>query len=282
MAINLKALAKAITATDKIITPAVSEWLTLHGDDALDEAVAEKIKQLLTTTPRYRGKSFSSSSAGSCIRAQVYGYLDAPGEAVDQQLANIYIDGKWRHLRWQAMLLSIGILTDIEYSLPWPAKRSVGTMDGLGVVPDTHPNVAWRGQEFGWELKGVSTFQYSSVSKGEPMEAHLNQVARYFLSSGLELFSIVYEDKTTQAFHEWVVQRDSADMKARIQESAYELDHLNEAVDTRTLPQRLPECASLRGETFRSCSYGGDSYGPCAKFNMWPKGDTFDKKRRSR
>lgn len=277
MSLDLKALSKLITQQNLIVTPPLTEWMIKHGDDAFNEQVGDKIKELLTTKPRYRGKSFSSSSAGKCQRAQVYGYLDAPQDSPSQQLMNIYIDGKWRHLRWQAMLLAAGVLTEVEYPLPWPGMRSVGTMDGLGVVSDTHPVYTWRGKEFGWELKGVSTFMYGTLAKSGPLESHLNQVARYFLSSGLELFSIVYEDKTTQAIHEWVVEANTDDMKKRIARSRVELEELNQAIDNKVLPERLPECASLRGDTFKACNYGVDKQGVCALRNKWPKNDTFRK-----
>ena len=32
----------------------------------------------------------------------------------DSRLHSIFIDGTWRHIRWQMMLLEAGILTDIE------------------------------------------------------------------------------------------------------------------------------------------------------------------------
>lgn len=270
MSLNLRALSQALNASDKIILPAAYKWLVQHGDDALDERVAEIIIELLTTKPRYRGKSFSMSSSGACPRARIYGYLDMPGETVDAQLANIFMDGKWRHLRWQAILLTIGILTHVEFPLAWPSKRSVGTMDGLGVVPDAHPNQMWRGNEFGFELKGVSTFQFSKLVKDGPMESHLDQVSGYFLSSGLEVFSLLYEDKTTQALHEWVVTADSQDMRKRIALRMEELEDLNAAVDNEELPRRLSECSSLSGKTFKACGYGGDKQGTCAQVTSWP------------
>lgn len=270
MSLNLRALSNALNASDKIVLPAVHKWLIQHGDDALEERVADVIYTLLTTTPRYRGGSFSASSSGACPRARIYGYLNYPGETIDAQLANIFMDGKWRHLRWQAILLSTNVVLDVEFPLPWPRMRSVGTMDALGVVSDDHPNLAWRGKEFGFELKGVSTFQFSKYVQDGPKEDHLDQVAGYFLSSGLHLFSILYEDKTTQSTHEWVVTADNPDMKRRIATRMEELEDLNKAVDDEVLPRRLKACAPLKGATFKGCGFGGDKHGVCATVTQWP------------
>lgn len=270
MALNLRELSGALKDSDKIITPTVYKWLLQRSDDALEKHVADVVYHLLTTKPRYRGQSFSTSSAGACPRARIYGYLDQQGQAVDARLANIFMDGKWRHLRWQAILLSSGAVTEVEFPLPWPSKRSVGTMDALGVVPDDHPNLSWRGQEFGFELKGVSTFQFSKHVSDGPKDEHLDQVSGYFLSSGLRLFVILYEDKSTQNIHEWVVDGNNPDMKRRIARRMEELEELNEHVENKTLPRRLKACASLSGSTFKGCDFGGDRHGVCATVTEWP------------
>lgn len=274
MGIDLKSLSRALNASDKIVLPAVHKWLLQHGDDALPVAVAERIAELLSTPPRYRGQSFSTSSAGACERARIYAYLDAHGEVVDAQLANIFLDGKWRHLRWQAMMLAMGLAIDVEFPLPWPNKRSVGTMDALGIVPDSHPNTGWRGKEFGFELKGVSTFQFPKLRDQGPTDKHLDQVSGYFASGGFELFSIVYEDKTTQDIAEWVLTADNPEMKTRIKARHLELESLNKHVDDQTLPPRLPECQNLRGATYKACPYGGDRAGICAQVTRWPANGT--------
>ena len=95
MGIDYRSLAKALNATDKIITPYITPWIIKHGDDPLSEETAEKIKKLLVTPPRVRSGSFSASSAGDCHRAQVFGFLGKQQGVVDAQLANIFRDGKW-------------------------------------------------------------------------------------------------------------------------------------------------------------------------------------------
>lgn len=267
MSFDLKRYVRMAEDADKIVTPRLQSWLLRHGDEGVPENVANLIYAQMVAQPRYRGESFSSSSAGMCLRRQVLMYLNMPQGSVDPQLQNIFNDGKWRHMRWQAMLLTAGILDRMEFSLPWPNKRSVGTMDGLGVVPDDHPRVEWRGKVFGFELKGVSTFQYGNYAKkgARPKDDHLNQVHRYFLSSGVDLFVIIYEDKTTQAWTEWVIEPEPALVK----EQKVELNELNRAVDREELPPMLPDCKRHTGAEWRSCPFGG-SGGICESAGLWP------------
>lgn len=244
-----------------IVLPRHFRWLSRHGDAALlpndgREGIGATILTQMVETPRDRTRSFSASSAGACERAQVFGFHGGEAEKPDPQLQSIFNDGKWRHLRWQAMLLQSGILMDIEVPLFWNKMLQRGTMDGLGVVPDDHFVEEWRGLEFGFELKGVNAFQYDGLTKSGPKEEHLNQVARYFLLSGLELFSIVYENKSTQAAHEWVISRHDDGMAARIEAQRDEVEHLKSYVDEEALPSQLPECALGKG-AWKKCQYGG-------------------------
>ena len=138
-------------------------------------------------------------------------------------------------------------------------------MDGSGVVYDDHPRHAWRGMEYGFELKGVSTFQFQKIKKDNsgPLDKHLRQVSRYFLMGGFGLFIIIYEDKTTQEYLEWVVEPEPE----LIEEQRAELITLNDAVDRKKLPPQLPECAVRKG-AFRDCSYGGVR-GVCETVQQW-------------
>lgn len=268
MALDLKAIIKAAKRTDLVMTPKVQEWLMAHGDDAYTPEIADWIAEQLKIRPRIRSGSFSASSAGACERAQVLGYLGVPGlDSIDPRLQNIFNDGKWRHLRWQAMLLTIGLLDRAEMPLHWRNKRSRGTIDGHGIVADDHPRPIWRGKDYGFELKGMNPYGYSRAVKGDPemKEEHLKQVHRYFLMGAFDLFVIVYENKATQEWHEWVIEPDDA----YLEESREELDRLNDAVDDEVLPPMLNQC-KIRTGVFKDCTFGVTAQGPCPKAGTWP------------
>ena len=250
---------------DLIITPQVDAWLRSPQSDGalLPSDIEQKVLGAMQAVPRDRRASFSASSSGECPRKQVLSYLGVEVMfAPDARLSNIFSDGKWRHTRWQTMLLSCGALDDIEVPLTWSRRRVKGSMDGQGVVPHDHMNLDWRGVEFGFELKGVNPFGYAkAVKAGRPMSGHMEQVQKYMLLSGLELFSIVYENKGTNEWHEWVVTPDK-----ELQDKAREeIDTLNEAIDKQELPPPLPSCMAAIGDDWGRCAYAGTAkgHGPC-------------------
>jgi hypothetical protein len=229
----------------------------------LRTAVKRLTDETKIVTPAYRKgqrdrtKSFSGSSAGACLRAQEFGFLGVSPDVdqlPDTDLISIFDDGRWRHLRWQANLLSAGILKGIEVPLDWPLKRSKGSMDGWGVVWDDHPHKQWRGKDFGFELKGVNGFQFSKlVQKKMPKDEHVHQTMRYFAVSGVDLFVVLYECKLTQRTHEWVLEPDE-DM---IADTIDELNDLNAAVDRQQVHPQLRSCSARMGPFWEGCPYAG-------------------------
>lgn len=264
-----KSLMKTIKAakhgSQYIITPRLNMFLMQNPNLVVDDWVAELIQKEITKQPRDRTASFSSSSAGVCPRRQVYQYLGIDSGTVnDPKTQNIFYDGTWRHLRWQAVLLQAGILSEIEYPLRWDEKRSRGTMDGVGIVPDDHPNSEWRGLEFGFELKGTNSYVYKQSAGKGPKEEHLDQVHRYFLVGGFDLFVIVYENKDNQEWSEWVIEPDPKRLAAQEKE----LDALNGFVDRQQIPPMLPGCKTQTGKEWEWCQYAG-THGVCVQRDQW-------------
>lgn len=248
-----------------IITHRLNMFLMRNPNLVVDEWVADLIRNEITKQPRDRSKSFSSSAAGTCSRKQIFNYIGIDSGGVnDPQTQNIFYDGTWRHLRWQATLLQAGILSHIEFPLTWDAMKSVGTMDGIGIVPDDHPNVEWRSREFGFELKGMNSYGYKYASASGVKEDHLNQIHRYFLSGGFDLFVVIYENKDNQEWTEWVVTPDESRMEAQ----RLELQSLNEHVSQKTLPLMLPDCAKKQGNNWKWCQFAGET-GVCVRRDQW-------------
>ena len=254
----------------RIVTPLLTPWLESHGDDPYPPWVGNTIRKLLVTPPRIRSGFFSASSAGTCLRAQEFGFLGmapTPGtrEHIPPELMAVFDNGKWGHLRWQARLLSAGILQQIEVSMTWPNMYSVNTLDGMGIVDAEHPNRKWRNEEFGFELKTVSPFLYPRWVSGPPQAKHLAQIHRYFLVSGYRLFVIIYENKGTNAWYEWVIRPDPVLMR----QSELELQHLNTAVDRQLFHEPLSSCKIRTGPNWRECPYAGKG-GVCETTKRWP------------
>lgn len=265
---GLSEIIKRTNSSRYILLPRYNEWLLNHSDEPLTEEIANKIYEQLTATPRKRPGTLSASSASFCTRRQLYGYLGIKpdnGKTPDKRLMNIFNDGKWRHLRLQANLFMAGLITHMEFSAPWHDKRSFGTIDATGIVYDDHPRDDWRGAEFLVEIKGINAYDYSKcVRADKPKTEHIAQVHRYFLHTGVELASILYENKADNTMHEWVIERDD-DL---IAESLEELDYMNECIDNKTLPAIKPACRAHIGKEWEGCPYAGIN-GVCERITDW-------------
>lgn len=266
-----KTLRAARMGNQHIVTPRLKAFMRDNPNLVVEPWVAEKISEQITKQPRVRSGSFSSSSAGDCPRKQIFQYQGIePEHPVSATVQNIFYDGTWRHLRWQAVLLQAGIITEIEYPLPWEEMNSVGTMDGLGVVPDDHPNEKWRELEFGWELKGANTYAFkSAVSLPAPPAKYNPQVHRYFLSGGFDLFVFIMEDKNTQEWAEWVVEPD----EKILDEQREELEMLNGYVARQEIPPMLDGCRAGTDPRWAKgwCPFAGNG-GVCVRTNTWEEG----------
>lgn len=256
---TLKDTLRKMSKSNLLVTPLLETWLVKHADDPLGATTAKTIEETLKIWPRDRTQSFSASSGGVCPRRQEFSFLGTPQEgSINTRLSMIFMDGKWRHLRWQAMLLQSGIIDSIEVPLRDKKLRIKGSMDGVGATlghsfyGDDH--------DFGWELKGTNEYSFRSSRYKGPMEKHLQQIDNYFLVSGLDLFSLVYEDKNSQEWAEWVVVRD----EARVRQARQNLVEMNNAIDTQTLHDIQPECKNMKGE-YLTCPYGET----CLKTGSW-------------
>lgn len=264
-----KAIKIADSRSQQIVTPRYRQWLRDHGDEAYPVWVMDRLYQLMTTTPRIRTDIFSASSAGQCLKRQEMSFLGIPtstNKKFTPEQINLFNDGKFRHLRWQAALLACGVLDDIEYQAPWLDMLQTGHLDGVGTVPRNHPNQKWAGQSFIFELKGVSTYQYPKyITNNEVKQEHLMQGNRYSLLTGINLIVFLYEDKGADKWHEFIVE---ADPKIQ-EEQMKEIEELKKAVNTKTFHPMLGSCKMHMGKPWRECPYAGVGK-VCETTKVWP------------
>lgn len=248
--------------TRQIVTPRYDRFLESSKEIIFDPWVVDAVTERLLKRQTARNGRLGASSAGSCLRAQVLTYLGAPGRPADTQLLRIFQDGHWRHMRMQAILLQAGIIKEVEFPVRWKRVRASGDIDGMGIVPEDHPVPEWRGKEFGLEIKGAMSFAFANIEKLGP-ERYYDQVARYFLYSGFDLFVILVESKDTQAMVEYVVTEQDVDMGRQL----HELQVVNDHIDHRRLPPKQEMCAQARGPVFKSCPFGLNPDGACHQAN---------------
>lgn len=268
MALDLGRLVKAVRGADLIVKPQYERYLMRNPETfPVPEEIAKIIYGLMVTPPRNRSRSFSSSAAGHCHRKQVFDFLGVTvgkDVAIEPQLARIFANGTWSHMRTQVALLAAGIIDSIEVSLTWPNKRARGSVDGVGTVPSDHSKLQWRGKEFLIEFKTSNSFGFRSAIDAGP-DRYRQQAARYALMGGYELIVILMENKDNQELHEWVIEP----TQEELEEQRQELTDLNWSVDNKTMPMVLPECAKGTGERFRKCPYGGKN-SACLRTGQWP------------
>lgn len=246
---------------DLILTPQLETMLPTW-DGRINIDVARRLSLIMSTPPRDRSYAFSASSAGYCHRRQELGFLGMPStdEGISPQLRQIFLNGTWVHLRWQATLMTLGLLDDIEVTIRKRSWKARCSMDGEGIAKEGR----FAGREFGFELKGRNDYTFNTqITKGAD-EKTRRQVDFEFLLSGLELFVIMNENKNNQGWKEWVIIRD----EERVREAKKELDALNNDIDHMKLAPMIPECVKREGE-WKTCPFGGDN-GACLASGSWP------------
>lgn len=270
MSKNLKTINEQEKDPKLLLTPKINEWMLKYHDRFTDEAM-ERIWKELTKPGRDRTRSFSASSAGTCLRRQELAFLGMPQKPVFPALQETFTNGHFAHAQWQARLLSANLLEDIEVPLFWPNYISKGSADGRGFVWWEPVNKDWAGQEYLVEFKTVGYYAWdkmvSGAEKGEIKLEHLKQMHRYMLVSGIRLCSYILIDKANVSglgWREFVVEADDE----MLAESQRELEELKWAAENETIHPILPHCKMGMGSEYKYCPFTGKD-GPCKTMNGW-------------
>ncbi len=229
---------KDLKANDTILTGRLTQYLMAsNGNLVLSDDVADIMHGLMTDGGNHdRSGRFGSSTRGDCYRAQVFAYLGMPGtkHRQDPVQNNLFLDGTWRHLRWQATLLMAGLITEAEFKYTMAKYRLGGALDAVNEDED------WI-----FELKGW----YAIPS--EPPLKHLLQVHTYMLGSGIKTCVYIGEHKQSQDWKEWVIKWDPT-IGRQVKD---ELNALNEAVEERELPKAYDQAKHGKKEPCNDCPY---------------------------
>lgn len=249
---------------DLILTPVLDEFL-VTWDGTIPPRIAKLMAKIMSTPQRDRRYSWSASAAGMCWRRQEFSFLGMPQNgATDSRLQQIFRNGTWVHMRWQATLLTAGLLDGVEVKIQKKSQRVRCSMDGEGIATQGR----FKGREFGFELKGWNGFTFNqSLSEGAHEKTRA-QVDFEFLLYGHDLFVVMHENKNNQQWQEWVFIRDEDRIKKMVQQ----IKELNKAIDKKKLHPMLEECKNrVRNSEWDHCPYGGRG-GVCANAGLWPRG----------
>lgn len=246
MAVASPAIKRAVNAfksNDLIITGPLEKHLREGRADVFDEHIAEYVKMALMGDQRVRTGAFTPSQLGQCQRRQLFRFLGFPEMASADTRANLVMTGgSWHHIKWQATLLQIGVLSEVEVYKEDPVRRFTGMLDGIGKDSEGH---------FGFELKTVNRFTFKQVVDDGPKDEHMRQVVGYSYLTGLDRFSLTYEDRDTMDYKEFVVKVKESD----INDVERVLDGNNVYLQTQKLPPQLNGCRKKQGDTYKDCPY---------------------------
>lgn len=235
-----------------LVSPRHEQYLQRsQGDVVLSEAALRFVLSELSSGDRDRRYTFSASGRGACLRQQMLGYLGTKGsKTFTSDQAATFIHGTWTHLKWQAMGLDAGWLSEVEVPCRWDEYGLTGTIDGL---LDTGE---------GWELKSINSRGFRRVCEEGPEEKHIFQVHSYMMATGIRAWSIMYECKDDQGWREWVVPYDE-DVAGEL---ITELEALKHSRESRELPPILDGCMKREGNHYRNCPFKDT----CLETTTWP------------
>lgn len=235
-----------------LVSPRHEQYLaSCQGEVRLSPETVEFVAAQLLNGDRNRSATFSASGRGNCPRQQIFGFLGLEAErVVGSDTAAIFVNGTWTHLKWQAMGLEAGWLKHVEVPCRIDNFSLTGTIDG---ILDTGE---------GWELKSINSRGFREVCEKGPLEKHLYQIHAYMMATNIRSWSLVYEEKDTQQWREWVVpfSQEIADFILD------ELMALNVSRETKTLPLIREDCAKGEGTTYKQCPYKNQ----CLEITSWP------------
>ena len=226
-----------------IVSPIVEEFLAKEGNIVVnDEDIQKTLIDIVSDNSNsIRTGRFGASSRGLCERRQVFEYTGdiEKRNNIDITLQNLFNDGTWRHIRWQMMGLLSGALTEVETKVSNEKYPNFGgSVDGIGYSEEFG--------KYGFELKGTS------YMPTEPKKEHLRQIHTYFvLDPEIKVFSLIYEDKRSQDWKEFVVYPD----QTLLVDVKKEMVRLEDSVAFKIYPEVKENCRQRQGKEYQQCPY---------------------------
>lgn len=234
----------------------LQKWLQENpgGPNMRDDYIRDKVIAILggtipgtsikvrTSDGGARPGAWHPSSLKRCMRSQVFEFMGVPFRTagVDPQLALIFHDGLFRHIRLQMTGMNSDIFTDFEVPGYNKQLRIAWNLDAI----DERIAV-------GFEIKGTQMLHV--VKKyNKHLPEHDEQIQAYLLANpDLDHMTAIYEDKRFQELYSVAVYRDD-DVQESLRET---VDTLNDYIEYKQLPPILEGCRNGKGKVFKECQY---------------------------
>lgn len=221
------------------ITPRHEAWLAANPNASYSDEAKAFLAEELGKPQRDRTKSFSASGAGSCMRKRQFEFLGLPRRPFRTSLIQVFHNGTFAHLRWQAAGLSEGWLKAAEVPVVRSEYMLKGTMDGITF------------NDRGLEIKTINSNGFRGIMQYGGKREHLYQIASYVLAGGPDQWVLLYEDKDTNEYKEINFTPD-ADLLKRV---IIEQTKLVEATAQERLIPMKDECWAKQGTEYLQCQF---------------------------
>lgn len=242
--------------------------MSMSAEELLAEPAVAAFFTSLANAPRQADRSgpLRGSSIDRCMRAQAFQHLGTPtyqhGE-FDSRQALIFSDGQFRHLRWQAMFLAAvgrgapsGLVKSFlpEYSVSTTFHRHGRTVDLTGHVDGVLEAIAndlpGGIHAVGLEIKGTREISWIM---DRPAKEHIRQIAVYGHLTGIDLWVVIYESKSTQECREHVI--DLNDHKEVTEGVQSRITEIASAITAQRLPEVQSACEGGGTTEFYDCAW---------------------------
>ena len=215
---------RAAQTDNLVITKAHEPWAeaqTRYSHEAIEFA-----HQQMQKVDRDRRGTVSASGLKSCARAQSFTFLGMPKRRVTAQQHGIFTNGDMVHLRWQMNGLSQGWLAEAEVPIGENDLRLSGTRDGVMSNGDL------------LEIKSINANGWSRLQTFGVQEGHVYQVATYGYAADHHRAHVLYENKNTQEYREYIVDITDEVVDDLVKRTETIWGYL----DSETLPPVLDAC----------------------------------------
>lgn len=238
-----------------VVSPKHEKWMETNSNPVYSQRALDFGAWALEqqANPRDRRGTISASSLGSCRRRQQFTFLGMPELPPSTKLAGVFQNGTFMHIRWQMAGLTAGWMDNAEVPVGTNPYDLSGTQDGT----TTNGEVI--------ELKSTNSNQFNRIMSFGPIEGHTFQVGTYVLVTGAERGVILYENKDTQDYKEFVYDRDELPLQ-EIKEIAF---GVWEKLDAKELAEPLDECEAKTGYRYSGCPFRDN----CLKMKSWQQAE---------
>lgn len=190
-----------------ILKTKVEEWLVANEDEIqnLTAEDFEVLRRLIVVGTVRDPRVLSPSGATACARQMTLDKLKFPKvRANSPQQIGIFLDGSWRHLKWQMVFHKMGIVESMEQFVKWGDLNWGGSIDVIAIL---NLPVSNRSERFIIDIKGANASRFNHIKATKrPIYSNWVQLQIYLMLHGIDYGLLWYENKNDNEICEILVK----------------------------------------------------------------------------